>query len=239
MSRAPLYTLIAKSRMARFAVVRRALSWRHLRGEGLEIGGLHRPLPVPRRAKVRYVDRMDVAELRRHFPELAGEPLVPVDVIDDGQTLATQPDASADFIIANHFIEHTEDPLGTLEHHLRVLRPGGILYLAVPDRHHSFDSDRPPTPIEHVVRDRHEGPAWSRAGHQEEWVRLVEKTPASEAAERIRVIEEADYAIHYHVWDPAEFRALLEHARTVEGLPFDVVDFRRNVPEFIAILRRT
>jgi SAM-dependent methyltransferase len=237
-NREPIYTLIAKTRMARLALVRRALSWRYLRGQGLEIGGLHRPLAVPRRAKVRYVDRMDVEELRRHYPELAGELLVDVDVIDDGEKLGTQPDASANFIIANHFIEHTEDPLGTLESHLRVLQPGGILYLAVPDRRHTFDVDRPPTPIEHIMRDRREGPAWSRAGHQEEWARVVEGTPEDELADRVREIDKTDYSIHFHVWNPDEFRAVLDHARTVEGLPFDILEFRRNGPEFITILRR-
>jgi SAM-dependent methyltransferase len=107
---------------------------------------------------VRYVDRLDLAALRRQYPELAREELVEVDVIDDGETLESQPDASADFIIANHFIEHAEDPLGTLASHLRVLRPGGILYLAVPDRRRTFDADRDPTSLEHIVhttsRDR-------------------------------------------------------------------------------------
>jgi SAM-dependent methyltransferase len=233
-----VYTPVARLRMLRLGVVRWLLARRFLRGTGLEIGGLHRPLPVPGRATVRYVDRMSVEDLRRHYPELAGEELVPVDVVDDGQTLATQPDASADFIIANHFIEHTEDPIGTLENHLRVLRPGGILYLAVPDRHHTFDVDRPPTPIEHLVRDRREGPAWSRTGHREEWARLVEKTADEEVPARVRTLEETDYSIHFHVWDPDEFRALLDHARSVERLPFELAAFRRNAPEFIAILRR-
>jgi hypothetical protein len=49
--------------------------------------------------------------------------------------------------------------------------------------------------------------------------RLVERTPEDQIAERVRVIDEADYSIHYHVWDPGEFRQLLEHARSVEGLP--------------------
>jgi len=52
------------------------------------------------------------------------------------------------------------------------------------------------------------------------------------------VLAETDYSIHFHVWEPDGFRALLEHARTVEGLPFDVAAFRPNSPEFIAILRR-
>ena len=45
---------------------------RELASYGIEIGALHHPLPVPPEARVRYVDRMPVSELRRQYPELAG-----------------------------------------------------------------------------------------------------------------------------------------------------------------------
>jgi predicted SAM-dependent methyltransferase len=216
---------------------RRRLAKRYLRGNGLEIGALHSPLPLPPAATVRYIDRMDCARLREHYPELSKEALVEVDIIDNGETLGTQPDSSADFLIANHFIEHTQDPLGTLSNHLRVLRPGGILYLAVPDRRHTFDVDRPPTPLEHLVRDHREGPAWSRPLHQEEWARLVDKVPAAEVPARVRVLEQSDYSIHYHVWTPSEFTELLKHAR--QRLPFEIEELQGNGSEFIAVLRRS
>ncbi len=220
-----------------FRARRRRLAKRYLRGSGLEIGALHCPLPPPPGTTVRYVNRMDCAGLREHYPELSTEALVEVDVIDDGETLGTQPDSSADFIVANHFIEHTQDPLGTLSNHLRVLRPGGILYLAVPDRRRTFDSDRPPTPLDHVVRDHREGPAWSRPIHQEEWARLVDKVPIAEVPARVRALKRSDYSIHFHVWTPSEFTLLLEYARH-EGLPFEIEKLQGNGHEFIAILRR-
>jgi predicted SAM-dependent methyltransferase len=39
-------------------------------------------------------------------------------------------------------LEHVEDWIAALEHQLRVLKPGGILYLTLPDARHSFDSPR-------------------------------------------------------------------------------------------------
>ncbi len=217
---------------------RRELAKRYLHGSGLEIGALHNPLPLPPAATVRYVDRMDCAGLRSHYPELAAEPLVEVDIVDDGETLPSQPDSSADFVIANHFIEHTQDPLGTIANHLRVLRPGGIHYLAVPHRRRTFDADRPPTSLEHIVRDHREAPAWSRLIHQEEWARLVDKTPAAEVAARVQELEQSNYSIHFHVWAPREFRALLGYARNELQLPFAIETLRPNGWEFIAILRR-
>jgi SAM-dependent methyltransferase len=182
---------------------------------------------------------MDVPALRDQYPELRLEKLVEVDVVDDGETLESQPDGSADFIVANHFIEHTEDPLGALASHLRVLRGGGILYMAVPDRRRTFDADRAPTPLEHIIRDHLDGPSGSRRAHQEEWASLVEKVPASDVTARVCALEERDYSIHFHVWTPWEFRALLDYAREVAKLPFAVEAIKQNEQEFIVILLRT
>lgn len=229
----------AAPRVIRFEVRRWRLARRYLHGDGLEIGALHCPLRVPSGVTVQYLDRMDLAALHRHYPELPVQKLVKVDVIDDGETLASRPDSSADFIIANHFIEHTEDPLETLASHLRVLRPGGVIYLAVPDRRRTFDARRAPTPLEHIVQDHAEGPARSRRTHQEEWARLVENVSASEVPARVHALEQDNYSIHFHVWAPWEFRALLDYAREEGKLPFAIEALQGNGHEFIAVLRRT
>ncbi len=66
---------------------RRRLSFRYLRGSGLEIGGLNLSLPVAEGVRVTYVDRLQTEALLRQYPELAAEILVPVDVVDDGERL--------------------------------------------------------------------------------------------------------------------------------------------------------
>src|SRR5258708_4169680 len=75
---------------AELLAVRRRMAGQYLRGTGLELGALHSPLEVTG-VNVRYVDRMAVADLRRHYPELAGFALTPVDIIDDGEKLSTIP----------------------------------------------------------------------------------------------------------------------------------------------------
>jgi hypothetical protein len=87
------------------------LARRYLHGSGLEIGALHRPLPVKQGTRVTYVDRLDQRGLRAHYPELASHEFVNVDIVDDGETLGSIAQESQDFIIANHCIEHCENPL--------------------------------------------------------------------------------------------------------------------------------
>src|ERR1700754_2681666 len=161
---------------------RTAFANSYLLGEGIEIGPLHQPMALPPHAHARYVDRLTSPDLRRKSPELVDWDLPDVDMVDDGETLATIAAESQDFIIANHFLEHTENPIGTIETHLGKLRPGGVLFYAVPDKRFTFDFRRPVTPIEHMVADHEEGPERSRAGHFREWSRFVlEHDPPADA----------------------------------------------------------
>jgi len=220
----------------RFRRRRRRLARRFLRGEGVEVGALNEPLRLPRGARARYVDRLATAALRERFPELAGERLVDVDVVDEGETLASVADASLDFVVANHVIEHTEDPLAALGAWLRVLRSGGVVFLAVPDMRHTFDRGREPTTTEHVLRDHRDGPAGSRAAHFEEWAGKV-MGAADPAAEGAR-LDAAREEIHFHVWTIDGFGDLLAAAHAELPVAFEVAALEPNRHEFVAVLRR-
>lgn len=230
----------------RYFPVREEFARRFLAGEGIEIGALHMPLPVPPGAQVSQVDRMPVEELRQHYPEIAELPLQPVDIFDDGETLATIAPESQDFIVANHFLEHTADPIGTIETHLGKLKPGGVLFYAVPDKRYSFDFRRPVTPLEHMVRDHEEGAAGSRQQHYEEWVRFVASTDAERAdegfeelvAKRAAHLEAADYSIHTHVWTQASFLGLLLLCRERFGEDFDLEAMAQCSLEVVVVLRK-
>lgn len=208
-----------------------------IRGHGIEIGALHMPLGVPRSAKVKYVDRLSVADLRKQYPELADKELVKVDILADGEKLESVQDSSQDFVIANHFIEHCQNPIGALINMFRVLKSGGVLYLAIPDKRDSFDRDRPVTTLEHLFRDYEEGPAWSKRQHFEEWTRLVNKVEDDEAAERqIAQNLSIDYSIHYHVWTQAEMLEMIVALRKL--VSFEAELCLKHETEFIFILRK-
>ena len=122
-------------------------------GNGLEIGPLHEPLPKHSGASVVYVDRLPLAELLKHYPELPVEDLVDPDIIDDAESLRTIPNETYDFVSAAHVIEHMRNPIAALENWFRVLKPAGLLYLVVPDKRVTFDRARSQTPLEHMLLD--------------------------------------------------------------------------------------
>jgi SAM-dependent methyltransferase len=212
--------------------VREDAARRYLRGSGLEIGALNRPLRVPPEASVRYVDRMRAAELKARYPEYAHQWIVDPQVVDEAETLASVPDASVDFVVANHVIEHLENPLGALNAWMRVVRPGGTVFLAVPDKARTFDARRPSTTLEHLLADAQDGGAGSRSAHYAEWVELVEpgQDPAALEAER--------RDIHFHVWGLPDLARLLVALRDEHGFPFDVELLQANANEVLVVLRR-
>jgi SAM-dependent methyltransferase len=245
MVRAPIR--LSRSEISMDRLNRNSLSRAFLRGSGIEIGALHNPLSVAEGLQVKYVDRMRKRELYEHYPELRGHPLVEVDIIDDGETLASIAAESQDFIIANHFLEHCQDPIATLKSFARVLAAGGIVYMAIPDKRFTFDRDRERTPLSHLIEDHASGPAASRGQHFREWVTLVEPqfghSYDTEAAveERVRLLQDQDYSIHFHAWTPEDISCLIEHCIDGEGMPFDVLfagEFNSE-HEMIYILRKT
>ena len=210
------------------------LARRYIKGRGIEIGALHNPLKVSSAASVTYVDRADTDGLRQHYPEKGDWPIVDVGIVDDGETLSRIPAASQDFIIANQFLEHCQNPLGTIRHHVAKLKPGGILFYAIPNKRLTFDVRRPVTPFEHLVRDDQEGPDQSRAAHYREWLELVSNVTDTEKIEaKVREFEKTNYNIHFHVWDRNSIDEFIEKARAYLNDAFEVRESKPNGSEVI------
>jgi len=190
---------------------------------------------MPRGARVRTVDRLTREELMApHLGTIANIDAVPAtDVIDDGERLARFADASLDFVVASHVLEHIEDPVAALESWLRVLRPGGVLLIVLPDAAQGFDGPRERTSVEHVLRDHGEGPAVSRRAHHEEWARMIEGRSEEDVASRVLEYEREDARHHFHVWELAGFLELL----AALDLGATLEHAERSVEEFSVVLR--
>lgn len=118
-----------------------------LKGEGLEIGPLCWPLLKKNEANIKYVDhvsRNDLLEIYKDDKGILPELIPEVDFPLNGRSLRnTIPKGKKfDYILASHVIEHVPDMVRWLQDMASVLKTGGILSLAIPDKRYTFDIDR-------------------------------------------------------------------------------------------------
>lgn len=94
-----------------------------------------------------------------------------VDIIAYGDDLPFK-DSAFDFVISSHVIEHFYDPVKAVKEWLRVIKPGGFVYIIAPHKNRTFDRNKPRTPLAEIV-DRHEHPnppVPDHHGHYSIWI---------------------------------------------------------------------
>lgn len=217
---------------------RTRLSAKYLHGEGIEIGALHNPLEVPEQARVCYVDMCDTDHLHLLYPEVSFYEFVDVDIVDNGERLAAIGDASQDFAISNHFLEHCENPILAIQNKVRVLKPGGLMYMAVPDCRNTFDSERARTTLEHVWSDYEGGPSASRQVHYQDWSTKVSNREGLEHDAWWRMLDALDYSIHYHVWEPRDVLEMVLDVNRRLQLGLEILEFVVHGEECVIIARK-
>jgi predicted SAM-dependent methyltransferase len=224
---------LVRSQPPNWAVVRDDLAFRYLRGNGIEIGALYRPQRLPPGARVRFVDHGDEEELRRVYPD--HDWVQAPDVVDEAERLEKFGDESLDFVVANHVLEHVEEPVAALHAWLRVLRPGGIVFITLPDARQNFDARRQRTTVEHVLRDHREGPEVSRREHYEEWAHIIEGAlEPGDIARRADEFAAEGTRNHFHVWVLDTFLELL----LALDLPAEIEAAQATGFEFAVVLRK-
>jgi len=198
-----------------------------LRGRGVEIGALASPLWLPPGASVTFVDKFDYEKLCAHNPDVPADQIRRPEVVCDTSALDGIADASCDFLIACHLLEHAHDPIRALLSWQRVLKPGGLALCIVPDARYTFDRGRPLTSLEHLLWDyANEGTEMKRLSdlaHVAECNLNIHASLTSETAvDLARTILLDSYDTHFHVWTYDAFRAQLATLIADYGLPFDV-----------------
>jgi predicted SAM-dependent methyltransferase len=191
----------------------------------MEIGALWRRFPVPRKARVWYVDRLSRAGLQLHYPELKDDIVTP-DLLADAAQLPVPP-ATLDFLIASHVLEHLPLPLRALRSWYDALAPGGVLLLKIPDMRYSFDVHRPRTTLAHLLQEHANPEGFDNRAHYAEWVEKVgghdPSSPGFEAT--VQHLMEQNHSIHFHAWIDDDVRELVHFTQQTWQLEWGPVVF--------------
>lgn len=188
-----------------------------LTGYGLEIGAMHNPTQVPADCVVDYFDVVTKAEAMALFPELPPESFrIDPKYLGDLDTggLAQIEDGRFDFVILNHVIEHVANPIKVVDELFRVVRAGGRVLIACPDKRFTFDRDRDLTDFEHLRNEYEAGVTVVTDAHYLDFLAKVHPevmaSPPEVLAHHVAGVRQRRE--HAHVWDSASFRDFLDRA---------------------------
>jgi SAM-dependent methyltransferase len=126
-------------------------------------------------------------------------------------------DSSYECLLASHSLEHTTNPLKALQEFRRVLEPGGLLLVVLPQKDETFDWRRPLTPLSHMVSDYMHDLPEDDLTHLPEVLALHDMSRDSSkiTLEQFREHCLTNYQfriLHHHTFDDASATALIEFA---------------------------
>jgi SAM-dependent methyltransferase len=168
------------------------------------------------------------------------------DVLADGALLPFRPE-SLDYIASSHLLEHLPNPIAALDNWYRALKPGGLIYLVVPDRRFTFDHLRARTPLQHLIEDFEHGTTAVDGTHIDEFsdrvdmARFMPGTPEEEwpalresqrASQKAAVSAGLPINIHFHVFEKEDVLSLLQFTSAHAQLrhQWEVISVRERYP---------
>jgi SAM-dependent methyltransferase len=131
------------------------LAWLLCRGKGLEVGARSNPYKF-REANVKYADIASnevIEKVARSSPRvgvgLENEKTVKIDYVLKAPKYAFDDiqDNEFDFVFSDNVIEHTPNPIFALIEQIRIVKPAGIVYSILPNKHFTFDCERDTTEL--------------------------------------------------------------------------------------------
>lgn len=129
-----------------------------------------------------------------------------VQYISEATDLSQIKDSHNDFVISSNCLEHIANPMKALEEWIRVVKKGGLLLLALPNKAYNFDHKRSVTEFAHLMEDYKNNTGEDDMTHLEEILELHDLSldpPAGTMEEfRARSLKNPENrALHHHVFD--------------------------------------
>lgn len=125
-------------------------------GTVLEIGPAHNAI-LPKRdgfntRTVDYLDRAGLIERYKEHANYSPDDIEDVDyVLPPGAPMADVIQDRFDLVLASHVLEHTTSMIDFLNEAARLLNPGGVLALVVPDHRYCFDRFRERASLARII----------------------------------------------------------------------------------------
>ena len=228
-------TLAPALKSGRARVQRSLVAQKYLKGNGAEIGAFVQTIMTPRGSSTKYIDQYPASYWQG--TEYRNLDIVDPDIVDDAKHLHTVTDAQFDYLSAAHVLEHIDDPIEAIKNWLRVVKPGGYLIIAVPDKRFTPDNPRALTPFDHLLRDHTEGPQVSaEEDHRDFGYHHLGITDAVALEE---YVGQNQHDIHFHTWTVTSFVHFLAELNTyLGGDAFEIVEARLNINEALCVLRK-
>lgn len=233
------------------------------KSRGIEIGASHAPIASKKDGyNISIIDHATQEDLVAKYKSLKIDTtqIEKVDYVWDGSQTLTDligETHSFDYIIASHLVEHTTDLLTFLQDCQNLLKPGGKLCLAIPDKRYCFDYFRFPTTTGDLLdahytgRSRHTpGKIFdgvinaAQKGKKTAWSstdtgKFSLVNDLAHATEKLELARKSDEYIDIHNWmfTPASFKLLIADLQSLKLIKLSYVD---ELPtqgfEFFAIL---
>lgn len=126
--------------------------------------------------------------------------------IGEAAELKAVKDASYDFVLSCHSLEHVANPIKALNDWSRVMKSKGRLVLVLPDKEFTFDNKRPVTTLVHLIEDYKNNTTEEDSTHFEEVISLHDFKHDAFVQSKEDLIKRTklnieNRAVHHHVFD--------------------------------------
>jgi SAM-dependent methyltransferase len=191
--------------------------WRFCKGKGIEIGSCGKHM-VKGSILVDLVD------------DFSSEHPYKVDYVSDAHDLPKIEGSSLDYVCASHVLEHLTDPIKAISEWLRILKPGGILWLRIPDKRKTFDRNRERTKLSHLIDDFKKS------------VPVDDPTHVRDNNENTDPPRNGAHPyIHNHVWVPEDISELFDYINA-NRIPIETICVResasKKAEDFCIVIRK-
>ena len=237
---------------------------------GLEIGALDRPLVVrdelPAGSEILYADHLTTEELKIKYgldSTVAIDALVDVDLVSPtGDFRSALGGREVDYIVASHVVEHIPNPIKWFQMLFEIIKPGGFVFLVVPDKRFTFDYLRPVTSFGEILNSFFAGknkPSVANVFDHHSSAVLIDGSkvwagilgvgdllPLSSHEDAFKYAREVNeqgtyHDVHVSIFTPASFFSILERLISTELFMPEItkfIDTKVNDIEFFVCMKK-